>query len=152
MRLLHVSLTARDADALSKFYREVFGYVERRPPTRLTGKNVSLGNGLPNSDIYSIWLNFPDDPGPFLEIFEFGTAAERNTPPVNELGFTHLAFEVRDLQTTIEKVLRSGGALQGEVTNFGTPQEPHLIIYVRDPGGNILELEQSFGREEADTS
>lgn len=145
MRLSHISLTARDADALSKFYREVFGFVDRRPPTRLTGDHVSRGNGLANSDIYAIWLNSPDDQGPFLEIMEFNVAAERSEPLVNEPGFSHLAFEVTDLQASIDSVLRSGGTLQGEVTDFGTDERPHLLLYVRDPEGNILELEQSPG-------
>lgn len=145
MRLSHISLTARDADALSKFYREVFGLVDRRPPTRLAGDHVSRGNGLANSDIYAIWLNSPDDQGPFLEIMEFNEATERSEPLVNEPGFSHLAFEVPDLQASIDSVLRSGGTLQGEVADFGTDERPHLILYVRDPEGNILELEQSPG-------
>lgn len=150
MKLLHVSLTARDADALSKFYREALGLVDRRPPKRLSGENVSRGNGLPNSDIYTIWLHFPDNQGPFLEIMEYNEVVERHTPAVNELGYAHIAFEVRDLQASIDKVLRSGGSLQGGVTNFGTDEKPHLILYVRDPEGNSLELEQSFSGEKAD--
>lgn len=152
MRFLHVSVTARDADALSGFYREALGFTERRPPKRLRGEAVSRGNGLPNSDIYAIWLNLPDEHGPFLEIMEYIEAAERSLPAVNEPGYAHLAFEVRDLQATIEKVLRSGGSMQGEVTNFATQQQPHLIVYVRDPEGNILELEQRFSAEKADVT
>lgn len=149
LRLLHVSLTARDADALSSFYRETLGFVARRPPRRLHGETVSRGNGVPNSDIWAIWLNQPDQQGPFLEIMEYGETVERPSPAVNEPGYAHLAFEVEDLQATIEKVLQSGGSMQGEVTNFGTQKQPHLIVYVRDPEGNILELEQRFSAEEA---
>ena len=142
MRLLHVSLTARNADQLSSFYKEVFGFVERRAPKRLSGTAVSRGNGLPNNDIYSIWLDFPADNEPFLEIMEYTVPAERGIPAVNDPGFGHLAFEVCDLQQTIEKVLRFGGGLQGEVTNFGSEERPQLIVYARDREGNILELEQ----------
>ena len=142
LKLLHVSLTARDADALSAFYRGALGFVDRRPPSRLSGEIVSRGNGLPNSNIYAIWLNLPDDHGPFLEIMEYDEAVDRHVPAVNELGYGHLAFEVQNLDETIEKVLRFGGALQGQVTNFGTKEKPHLIVYMRDPEGNIFELEQ----------
>jgi catechol 2,3-dioxygenase-like lactoylglutathione lyase family enzyme len=143
LKLLHVSLTARDADALSAFYKSAFGFVERRPPKRLSGKVVSRGNGLPNSDIYAIWLNLPDIQGPFLEIMTYSKTVERPTPAVNDTGYAHLAFEVDDLHDTVSTVVQSGGSLQGEVTNFGTQDQPHLIVYVRDPEGNILELEQS---------
>jgi len=142
MKVLHVSLTARNADRLSTFYKGVFGCTEKRPPKRLSGDLVACGNGLPDSHIYSIWLNFPGARDPFLEIMEFDTPIDRNVPAVNEPGFAHLAFEVRDLKASIEKVLMLGGSLQGQITNFGTVERPYLIIYVRDPEGNVLELEQ----------
>jgi catechol 2,3-dioxygenase-like lactoylglutathione lyase family enzyme len=150
MKLLHVSVTARDASALSEFYREVFGYVVRRSPKVLSGEKVSRGNGLPNSNIYAIWLELPDDQGPFLEIMEFKETVERQPSAINETGYAHLAFEVLNLQDSIDRVLRLGGWLQGEVTNFGTQEEPHLVIYVRDPEGNVLELEQAFRSGETD--
>ncbi|MEM7472937.1 MAG: VOC family protein [Pseudomonadota bacterium] len=143
MKLLHVSITARDADQLSSFYKEVFGFTERRAPKRLSGSVVSRGNGLPDNEIYSIWLNLPADDEPFLEIMEYTVPVDRGLPAVNDPGFGHLAFDVSDLHQTIEKVLRSGGSLQGEVTNFGSEERPHLIVYARDCEGNILELEQS---------
>jgi catechol 2,3-dioxygenase-like lactoylglutathione lyase family enzyme len=150
MKLLHVSVTARDASALSEFYREEFGYVVRRSPKLLSGVKVSRDNGLPNSNIYAIWLELPDDQGPFLEIMEFKETVERQPSAINETGYAHLAFEVLNLQDSIDRVLRLGGWLQGEVTNFGTQEEPHLIIYVRDPEGNVLELEQAFRSGETD--
>lgn len=143
MKLLHVSLTARNADRLSAFYKAVFGLVDRRPPKRLSGASISRGNGLPNSDIYSIWLTLPSDDGPFLEIMEYTNTIPRSLPAVNETGYGHLAFEVHDLDQTIRQILKLGGALQGETTNFGTEEAPHLIVYARDTEGNLLELEQS---------
>lgn len=142
MRLLHVSLTARNADQLSSFYKAVFGLVERRTPKQLSGAAVSRGNGLPENDIYSIWLNLPSGNEPFLEIMEYTKIVDRGVPAVNDTGYSHLAFEVCDLYQTIEQVQRFGGGLQGEVTNFGTEEWPHLIVYARDNEGNILELEQ----------
>ncbi|WP_371810452.1 VOC family protein [Ruegeria sp. HKCCD8929] len=138
-----MSLTARDADELSAFYRGAFGFVDLRPPRRLSGDVVSRGNGLPNSDIYSLWLNLPDHHEPFLEIMEYAETVSRPIPAVNEPGYGHLAFEVLDLIKTIERALRLGGSLLGDVSNFGTEEQPHLIVYIRDPEGNILELEQS---------
>ena len=142
MRLRHVSLTARNADDLSAFYKTVFGLVERRTARRLSGAAVYRGNGLPGIEIYTIWLDLPPGKDVFLEIMEYATAGERGIPAVNDPGYGHIAFEVRDLYQTIELVQRFGGSLQGEVTNFGTEARPHLIVYARDLEGNILELEQ----------
>ena len=144
LKLSHVSLTARDADELSAFYIAVFGVIERRPSMRLSGKAVWRGNGLPGVDITSVWLDLPGAQGPFLEILAYDKTSDRPVPAVNDPGLGHLAFEVRDIHATVDSVLRSGGAMQGEVTNFGTDDAPCLIVYMRDPEGNILELEQGL--------
>lgn len=146
MRLSHISLTARNADALAAFYRGVFGLIDRRPPKRLSGAAVARGNGLPGAEIYALWLALPDDPGPFLEILEYDPPASRPGPGVNDPGFGHLAFAVPDLRATLETARRLGGSLQGQITNFGTPEAPNWIVYIRDPEGNILELDQPAGR------
>lgn len=142
MRLRHVSLTARNADDLSAFYKKVFGLVERRTARQLSGAAVYRGNGLPGNDIYTIWLDLPPGKDVFLEIMEYAATGERGIPAVNDPGYGHMAFEVRDLYQTLELLQRFGGSLQGEVTNFGTEARPHLIVYARDREGNILELEQ----------
>jgi catechol 2,3-dioxygenase-like lactoylglutathione lyase family enzyme len=142
MKLRHISLTAKDADRLAAFYRTVFGYKDRRPPTILSGDKVSKGNGLPNAHIYSIWLDLPDAEEPFLEILEYKHTENRPQPRVNENGLGHLAFEVLNIQKTLTEIIDQGGTALGEITNFGTQARPYQIIYVRDPEGNILELEQ----------
>lgn len=142
MKLLHVSVVARDANNLSAFCRTVFGYVDRRSPRTLSGEKVSRGNGLPNSRIYSVWLALPDGEGPFLEILEYKNTHDRPQPRVNEPGFGHLSFEVKSIKATLTEVMKAGGKPLGEVTDFGAVNRPYLIVYVRDPEGNILELEQ----------
>ncbi len=143
MKLKHVNLTARCANRLAAFYQDAFGFAERRPPKRLSGEHISRGNGLQNSDICVIWLSINNDDVPFLEIMEYRNTINRQKPEVNEPGYGHLALEVRNLSESVENVLRFGGSLQGEITNFGTSEVPLLIVYVRDPEGNILELEQT---------
>lgn len=141
MKLTHISLTAKDAIALAAFYKSVFGFMDRRPPRRLSGEMVYRGNGLPGVDILVIWLALPGSTTPFLEIMQYDQQPERPWPAVNAPGFGHLAFEVPDLEEVVDRVMKSGGTLQGQVTDFGTKGAPNLLLYVRDPEGNILELE-----------
>jgi predicted enzyme related to lactoylglutathione lyase len=49
---------------------------------------------------------------------------------------------VDDIGNTISDIVEAGGSQIGEITDFGTPQKPYLIVYARDPEGNVLELEQ----------
>ncbi|SFU06034.1 Catechol 2,3-dioxygenase [Pseudovibrio denitrificans] len=150
MKLTHINLVARDAKALAAFYEAVFQCKQMRPAKVLSGEKVSKGNGLPNSEILSIWLTFPDCGTPFLELHQHAATEDRGVAPVNATGFGHLAFQTPDLHALIAKVLSAGGSKQGEVTNFGTSERPHLICYMRDPQGNILELEQPYCTPEED--
>ncbi|MCW1933238.1 VOC family protein [Pararhodobacter zhoushanensis] len=142
MRLSHISLTARDADALAAFYRRVFGCTELRARRRLRGAVVWRGNGLPGTAIDSLWLGLPGAAGVFLEILEYSETQHGVAPAVNSPGYGHLSFVVEDLEATMAAILAAGGQTQGEITNFGSAAAPFLIVYVRDPEGNVIELEQ----------
>jgi catechol 2,3-dioxygenase-like lactoylglutathione lyase family enzyme len=113
-----------------------------REPRVLSGDKVSRGNGLPDCEIYSIWLKFSELEWPFLEIHQHKATHPRGLPKVNEPGYGHLSFQVDDIGNTISDIVEAGGSQIGEITDFGTPQKPYLIVYARDPEGNVLELEQ----------
>ncbi|CAH1670297.1 Glyoxalase [Hyphomicrobiales bacterium] len=142
MKLTHINVVARDADALAGFYRKIFELELLRESRTLSGEKVSLGNGLPNSVIRSVWLKLPGIDAPFLEIHQHETTCDRAQPRVNEPGFGHLSFEVSDIGVTLAAIIEAGGTQAGEITDFGSRDKPLLIVYARDPEGNILELEQ----------
>lgn len=73
---------------------------------------------------------------------EYARTERRGLPASNEAGFAQLAFEVVDLQIPLSRLLASGDAMQDEVSDFDLPRSPHLIVNIRDPDGNLLELEQ----------
>ena len=143
MKLAHINLVARNAESLAAFYMNVLKCELLRAPKMLSGEKVSRGNGLLNSEIYTIWLKFPELERPFLEIHEHTVTHHRDQPKVNEPGFGHLSFQMEDISGTLSKIIQAGGAQIGQITDFGTPDKPYLIAYARDPEGNVLELEQS---------
>ncbi len=143
MKLAHINLVARNAETLAAFYMNVLKCELLRAPKMLSGEKVSRGNGLLNSEIYTIWLKFPELERPFLEIHEHTVTHQRDQPKVNEPGFGHLSFQMEDISGTLSKIIQAGGAQIGQITDFGTPDKPYLIAYARDPEGNVLELEQS---------
>lgn len=143
MRLSHISLVARNADRLASFYIDAFGCRKLAGPRRLSGAAVSRGNGLPGSEITSIWLGLPEQDAPFLEFLEYTPSSNRAWPRVDEPGYGHMSFDVADIRVAMANVLEAGGSSQGQLTNFGTEDRPFFIVYVRDPEGNVLELEQA---------
>jgi catechol-2,3-dioxygenase len=142
MRFAHLSIIARDAGGLAGFYKAVFGCKELRPRRTLSGEKISRGNGVPNSEIYSIWLTLPGVEKPFLEIHEYREMRDRSPSFVNQPGYGHIAFEVEDIQATRDEIVRAGGRDQGEITSLGGADRTFLAVYMRDLEGNIIELEE----------
>lgn len=142
MKFKHISIAARDADRLASFYITVFGCRDLRPRKTLSGENVWRGNGLFQVDIYSVWLSLPGSDGPFLELLQYSKWVNRAPPAVNEGGSCHIACEVEDIDITYAAIIDGGGTALGEITDFGTADAPYRIAYMRDPEGNILEIEQ----------
>ena len=142
MKFGHINIVASDLDQLAQFYISVFGCIKMGARRRLSGPQLSKGNGLEGCEIRAARLSLPGNDGAFLEMFEYKQSIPRALRAVNEPGFGHLAFDVPDIHVTIAAVLEAGGGLLGQVTNLGTQDTPYLCIYLRDPEGNIIELEQ----------
>lgn len=145
VRFTHVSLIARDAQGLARFYSRVFGCTPLRPARRLSGPAVDRGNGVPGSDILSIWLDLLGAGGAFLELHQYTVMPSRPAPQVNAPGFGHIAFAVPDIAATARAILAAGGSAQGEITEIGPAAAPVRVVYMRDPEGNILEIEEDRG-------
>ena len=142
MRFAHLGLVARNADALADFYKTVFGCRELRPGRTMSGEQVSRGNGVPNCEIYSVWLALPGVETPFLEIHQYRETSDRSLPLVNQPGYGHIAFEVEDIRAMRDEIIRAGGSDQGKITRLGPDDASFLAVYLRDPEGNLIELEE----------
>jgi len=82
------------------------------------------------------------DNGPTLEIFSYEDTHEGTPVMANYTGFTHIAFEVGDVETILKKALNNGAKLLGEVTEKEIENVGILkFVYFRDPEGNIIEIQ-----------
>jgi catechol 2,3-dioxygenase-like lactoylglutathione lyase family enzyme len=142
MRFSHIGIVARDANRLAEFYKKVFGCKELRSPRTISGEKVSRGNGLPDSRIYSIWLSLPGVEIPFLEIHQYDVTKNRAVPYVNEPGYGHISFAVKDIRSKSAEIVDAGGQKLGEITNLGSADNPVLAVYMRDLEGNVIEIEE----------
>ena len=80
--------------------------------------------------------------GPTLEIFTYETMVEKDPIMAHHTGFTHLAFEVEDVEKTLKKALTKGGSPLGQVTRKEVEGVGLLtFVYFRDPEGNIIEIQ-----------
>jgi predicted enzyme related to lactoylglutathione lyase len=154
----HTNLVARDWRRLARFYQEVFGCVPVPPERNLSGPDYERGTGVRGARARGVHLLLPGfgPAGPTLEIFEYAVPEPAVPAAVNRPGFGHVAFAVASVEDARAQFLNAGGSSVGEIVR--TPVSPDTMVtwcYVRDPEGNIVELQsRSHGaadqrREEA---
>jgi predicted enzyme related to lactoylglutathione lyase len=145
---VHTNLVARDWRSLARFYESVFGCVPVLPERDLSGAEMEAGTGVPGAHLRGMHLRLPGTGpnGPTLEIFEYSQPAADVRSLVNRPGFGHIAFAVDSVRNAREQVLSNGGTPVGEVVTVAiSPTLQVTWCYVRDPEGNIIELQTRSG-------
>lgn len=138
----HTNLIARDWRRLAAFYETVFGCEPVGPERDLSGEWLEAGTGVAGAHIRGQHLRLPGGAAT-LEIFQYGHSPDRPQPLANQLGFLHLAFRVEDVEASVEAVLSAGGSRVGDTVRREVPGVGILTFaYIRDPEGNILELQR----------
>ncbi len=140
----HTNLIARDWRALSSFYQEVFGCVPVPPERDYSGPALEAGTGVKSASLRGVHLRLPGYGvgGPTLEIYSYSVSADAVRPEVNRLGFGHIVFGVPDVVAARAEVLKAKGSAVGEVVTLTTSAGSKVTwCYVRDPEGNIIELQ-----------
>lgn len=88
-------------------------------------------------------VNYFDESGPTLEIFQYSPQIEDKNKAINGQGFSHIAFAVDDVDSALALVKREGGSQIGEVVTTEIAQTGKItFVYAKDPEGNIIELQK----------
>ncbi len=146
-RYSHTNLIARDWRALAQFYERVFACTPVPPERNYSGGDLERGTGVDNARLRGVHLRLPGhgDHGPTLEIYQYEPELSPIRPAVNRNGFAHIAFEVDDVASAREIVLKNGGAAVGEIVTLKPGDRSVTWCYLRDPEGNIVELQSWSG-------
>ena len=140
----HVNVIANDWRRLARFYQEVLGCVPVPPERDFQGTDLDAGTGLRNAHLRGMHPRLPGlgERGPTLEIFQYDEPATEVAREINRPGFGHIAFAVDDVKTAREEVLAGGGTAVGEIVTLQVATGARVTFcYVRDPEGNIVELQ-----------
>jgi glyoxylase I family protein len=144
-RFGHVNVTSRDWRRLADFYRDVFGMEQAGPERDISGADLDRATGLVGAHLHGAHLRLPGggDDGPTLEIFSYEVMApDPGTATPHRAGWGHIAIMVPDVPAAQEAVVAGGGAILGDAVTMATKDGRRLTWgYVRDPDGNILELQ-----------
>ncbi|MFK7798250.1 MAG: VOC family protein [Aureispira sp.] len=151
MKYVHTNIITDDWKRLAQFYIQAFACKMTLPQRNLSGAWLAKGTGVEQAEIKGAHLRLPgwSNQGPTLEIFQYANNKERQHPLANRKGLGHLAFEVADVDAALEKALAFGAQRYGEVASHVIDAVGTLtFVYLRDPDGNIVEL-QNWDKAEA---
>ncbi len=147
----HTNLIARDWRRLVAFYESVFGCTLVPPVRDLKGAALERGSGVPGAALQGAHLRLPGygQDGPTLEIFTYHQLAESLSPAANRPGFGHIAFMVDDVAAALAAVIAAGGQPHGDIVTTQAGRRSVTWAYVRDPEGNLVELQKWSEPEES---
>lgn len=143
IKYVHTNIIAKDWRKLMSFYINVFDCRLKPVERNLSGKWLVEGTAVPNARLQGVHLllpGYPDD-GPTLEIYQYEINQEKPPTHANREGFGHMAFLVEDVEKMMEKVMAHGGKAQGKIVEQTFDYGHLTFVYVLDPEGNILELQ-----------
>lgn len=142
-RYVHTNLIARDWRALAAFYEHVFGCVLVPPERDLSGPAIERGSRVPRAALRGAHLRLPGHgpDGPTLEIFTYNTLSDGQPASANRPGFGHIAFAVPDVVAARLAVVAAGGSDYGDIVTTPAGRRSITWTYVRDPEGNLVELQ-----------
>ncbi|MGA1931214.1 VOC family protein [Arcobacter sp. YIC-464] len=144
MRFAHTNIAARDWKSLADFYINVFECKIKPPQRDLRGEWLDKAIGIKNARQMGVHLTLPgfEKNAPTLEIFSYEEFVDTNPIMANHIGFTHIAFEVEDVDATMQKALDNGATKLGEVIENKIEGVGMLkFTYLRDIEGNIIEIQ-----------
>lgn len=144
LRYVHTNIIAKDSQRLISFYKKVFNCKSIGETRDLRGDWLDKLTGVPNTHIVGEHLCLPGygEDYPTLEIFSYDQMIPFGGSQINRCGLAHLAFEVDDVEETLELLLREGGTQIGEVVKADYEDgRKAVFVYAADCEGNIIELQ-----------
>jgi catechol 2,3-dioxygenase-like lactoylglutathione lyase family enzyme len=138
----HTSFTVVDLDASVAFFRDVLGLellFVREVRDAYFGRIV----GLPGAVVKAALLRIPSSVH-HVELFQYlEPAGEAYQPRPCDAGSSHLSFLVDDLPEMYRQLQRKGVNLLGAPVMIDAgPNRGGYGLYLRDPGGVLIELFQ----------
>ncbi len=139
----HVGITVSDFNRAVRFYWDVFGCplvgVADTPPDRVRSffgvQPVTSLVGAVDTTCRIGWIRVPG--GGVLEIFEFRPQLPAAAVRWNQVGLTHISFNVRNLQRWYDHLVSKG------VECVSRPERSprgHSFFFAKDFDGNLIEL------------
>ncbi len=136
--MMHVGVCVSDLNRSIRFYRDGLGF-EEAGGLEISGEPTATLVDIPDLELRAVYL---DRDGLRIELLHYpspGCIGVAEARPMNQLGLTHMAVRVENLDDAIAKLAALGGTAL-EQTRIRDPKYDAEIIYLTDPDGTRLEL------------
>lgn len=133
----HTGIVIRNLDESVKFYLEL-GFVEDNRDLE-EGVFIDTVVGLQNTKLQWVKLKAPD--GSLLELLQYHSHPERKRiikQKSNQLGCSHIAFSVKDINSVCERIKKIGGSMVNPPAL--TNDKKVKVAYCHDNEGNLMEI------------
>jgi catechol 2,3-dioxygenase-like lactoylglutathione lyase family enzyme len=144
MRFAHTNIISSDWKSLVDFYVKTFNCVVVPPIRKQSGKWLDDGVGLDDAQLEGAHLLLPGygENGPTLEIYQYNSMEKNEFQVPNRKGFGHIAFEVENVKSKVEDLIRNNGTIYGKITKKVIQGKGEItFVYAKDPEGNLIELQ-----------
>ncbi|MBI1281472.1 MAG: VOC family protein [Anaerolineaceae bacterium] len=141
-RMDHVGIIVNDLEAAKTFFLDL-GFEVMGEEFGFKGEWIDRLVGLKNVHTEAVMIKLPGG-GANLELIKYHTPPAENNSPLplsNSIGIGHIAFEVEDIETIVEKIKSKGMELVGEIQNY---ENMYKLCFIRGPEGIILDLAEAI--------
>jgi catechol 2,3-dioxygenase-like lactoylglutathione lyase family enzyme len=134
--LHHAGLVVQDLEAAIRFYGTAGGFICVWRFRVEDGGKARQALGIDNAGAEVAFLRGPTG---FLELFQFDVTVKQPLPSrVHEAGIRHICLQSIDGNSLFDTCVGAGATYHARPSGLGTG---NLYAYIRDPEGNILEVE-----------
>ena len=132
----HAGIVVRDLEKTQDFYLKL-GFKTQSQAIE-TGSFIESVTGIEDVNIKWIKMNLPD--GNLLELIKYinpVTEKEIFLQEANQLGVSHLAFNIRNIDLFCKQVIKLGGSIINSPVL--TQNKQFRVAYCHDVEGNLFE-------------
>ncbi|OFI38580.1 hypothetical protein BIU82_04470 [Arthrobacter sp. SW1] len=137
----HVGVTVQDLDRAIAFF-EALG-LETEGRSEVGGPWADRVNGLDGTRVDMAMMRPPGGNGTKLELTRFVSPEPVGEMgrPVNSFGFSHICYEVDDVEAVVAKAREAGYGLVRELVNY---ENVYRLAYISGPEGLLVEVAQAL--------
>lgn len=141
--LRHTGIVVTDIQKALSFYRDLLGLRVKKDKVE-TGSYIAKVTGIKNVNLRTVKLSAGD--GNMVELLYFFCKKKKSFArrTIFDIGISHIAFTVEDLDNEYKKLLQAG--IQFNSPPQLSPDGYAKVAFCRDPEGNLLELSEPLSK------